>query len=242
MNTPTEYTPVMFDGFDGSQLNAGLWVAANNKRGYGQEIFQAENVSVHDSLLDIKCNSDYTSGEITSKGLRPYCYGWYEASMKVPKGSGFWPAFWMLDSSTPQTSWRELDIREEHGNHPERTYSHIHYGVYPSGVHTQWGASYGNYSWDLTTEFHRTAIDWLPPSQANPLGRCDLYFDGHLYGSFVDSLFATPMHMLFSFSVCKPLSTGLPPFGGLPDPLYPYPAHLLVDWVWVLKAARHEVQ
>ena len=239
MNTPTEYVPIMFDGFDGSALNAGLWVAANNKRGYGQEIFQAENVSVHDSLLDIKCNSDYTSGEITSKGLRSYCYGWYEASMKVPKGSGFWPAFWMLDTSNPQLTYNELDIAEEKTGDATgagRHYCHIHSGPYPSvhGPAINLGSSVGDPARDLSLSFHRYAMDWRQDG-------CDFYFDGILFYSAAVAI-ATPMHTLFSFSVCKPLASGLPPFGGLPDPLYPYPAHLLVDWVWVLKAARHEVQ
>ena len=47
-------------------------------------------------------------------------YGYFEARLKLPKGKGTWPAFWMLPD--PFTSWPdggEIDIMEEVGYDPD---------------------------------------------------------------------------------------------------------------------------
>lgn len=51
--------------------------------------------------------------------------------MKLPKGKGTWPAFWMLPD--PFTSWPdggEIDIMEEVGYDPNNVLSTIHCGAY----------------------------------------------------------------------------------------------------------------
>ncbi len=45
---------------------------------------------------------DYTSGMIYSN--YKFDYGMFEIKCKIPKGKGFWPAFWMAGASAP--SWR----------------------------------------------------------------------------------------------------------------------------------------
>ncbi len=49
---------------------------------------------------------DYTTGEIWSKYR--FHYGVYEIRCKIPKGKGFWPAFWTYGG----TVWNELDVFE----------------------------------------------------------------------------------------------------------------------------------
>jgi len=241
-NTPSIYEPVFLEHFNGTALDLSRWSIADGKRGYGQETFRSSQVSVHDSLLDLTCSPTFDSGEITTKGKHSFTYGWYEASLKSPMFPGQWPAFWMMDSGSPQATWGEFDIDEQPGGHRERHYCHVHNGVYPGGKLPEWGTSYGNYLWDLSLGFHRSALDWLPPSDANPNGRADFYFDGHLFGSYANAPIVCPMHLLFSFSIRKPLANGLPPFGGLPDlSIGEWPAHYLIDWVWVLRADRHRV-
>ncbi len=47
----------------------------------------------------------WTSARITTRGLREFQYGRIEARMKLPVGTGLWPAFWMLGSDYLTTGW-----------------------------------------------------------------------------------------------------------------------------------------
>jgi beta-glucanase (GH16 family) len=71
----------------------------------------------------------YTSAKITTRGKQNAGPGLVEARIKLPTGQGLWPAFWMLGSNFPTTSWPqcgELDIMENRGSQPELTSSAIH--------------------------------------------------------------------------------------------------------------------
>jgi beta-glucanase (GH16 family) len=47
----------------------------------------------------------WTSARITTRGLKEFQYGRIEARMKLPVGTGLWPAFWMLGSNYLTTGW-----------------------------------------------------------------------------------------------------------------------------------------
>ena len=63
-----------------------------------------ENVYSKDGKLVIKPvetkdengNTAYTSGRVNTQGKHDFTYGLFEASIKMPKGQGFLPAFWMM--------------------------------------------------------------------------------------------------------------------------------------------------
>lgn len=62
-----------------------------------------------DTLRDAKPNKrtfDYTSGMLFSRQL--FGYGRYEIRCKIPKGKGFWPAFWTFGGP----GWNEIDVVE----------------------------------------------------------------------------------------------------------------------------------
>jgi len=50
---------------------------------------------------------EYTTGELVTN--QKFSYGKYEARIKIPKGKGFWPAFWLI-TGTPR--YNEIDIFE----------------------------------------------------------------------------------------------------------------------------------
>src|SRR5688500_5442681 len=87
--------------------------------------------------------------------------GRVEARIKLPKGQGLWPAFWMLGSGHPATPWPkcgELDIMEHRGSQPAITSSAVHGEGYAGSVsfnhaHTLTQGAYAD-------DFHTFAVEW----------------------------------------------------------------------------------
>ena len=56
------------------------------------------NVWVRNGMLTIQARKesfghrDYTSGRLKTQGRREFRYGYLEAAIKLPKGTGLWPA------------------------------------------------------------------------------------------------------------------------------------------------------
>lgn len=105
---------------------------------------------------------EWTSGKITTYGKVTFQYGRMEARLKMPKGVGMWPAFWMLGydiKSNPWPSSGEIDIIEAKGVSPKTAYGTAHGPGYSGGdgiggltpMKTFNYSGYNNY-----------AIDWKP--------------------------------------------------------------------------------
>lgn len=79
---------------------------------------------------------EWTSGKITTYGKVTFQYGRMEARLKMPKGVGMWPAFWMLGhdiKSNPWPSSGEIDIIEAKGVSPKTAYGTAHGPGYSGG-------------------------------------------------------------------------------------------------------------
>ena len=121
-------------------INTNIWTFENgNNNGWGnQELeyytdstnnaYVDGNGLLHIVVLQQSTNGfDYTSARMLTQGLRSWAYGRMEASIKLPRGQGIWPAFWMLGTNIDPsagppvarlTSWRTSAIpttRDEHG-------------------------------------------------------------------------------------------------------------------------------
>ena len=83
-----------------------------------------------------------------------------EARIKLPKGKGTWPAFWMMpeDESLRWPACGEIDIMEEVGMHPDYTSSSIHCRAYNHPMKTQKTAE--KYTEGAEGEFHVYAVEW----------------------------------------------------------------------------------
>lgn len=105
----------------------------------------------------------YTSARLKSEGLQSFQYGRIEASIKMPEGQGFWPAFWMLGddiNSQPWPACGEMDIMESVGSQPSANYGSIHgAGFTGSAIGTAYmlanNAKFGG-------AFHTFGIVWSP--------------------------------------------------------------------------------
>ena len=73
---------------------------------------------------------DYTSHRMTTGNKFTIQYGRIEARIKVPKGNGLWPAFWMMGADfltgRPWPYNGEVDIMEVLGRNTSESYSTLH--------------------------------------------------------------------------------------------------------------------
>jgi beta-glucanase (GH16 family) len=71
----------------------------------------------------------YTSARIKTAGLMERTYGRYEARIRIPRGQGIWPAFWLLGADCATTGWPrcgEIDIMENIGKEPGIVHGTLH--------------------------------------------------------------------------------------------------------------------
>jgi len=179
---------VFDDDFSGSTLNQGKWSynypwgSMHNHMAY----MDAQNVRVADGKLVIRARPErhpkakdtakfngkilpvpYQAGAIHSKGKFEVTHGYIEARLKVPKGRGFWPAFWLLpkDGAWPP----EIDVMEILTSNPHRNHVALHYGKdwRDHRSHGQWIEKMP----DLSADFHDYGVHWTAEF-------IDFYFDG----------------------------------------------------------------
>lgn len=140
-----------------------------------------ENVSVSDGLLRIGLRKEeangmhYTGGGVISR--KSFRYGYYEARVKIPPGSGWHTSFWMMlhngkGGTGPDTACQELDVIEND------SISHYGYGVNIhkwKGEHLSFGGKRIKTP-DLTADFHVYGCEFTP-------SKVNYYFDGQLVQS-----------------------------------------------------------
>ncbi len=108
-----------------------------------------------------KC--EWLSGKMTTYGKVAFTYGYMEARIKATKGTGTWPAFWMLGTNIATVPWPfsgEMDIMEFKGVNPQMTYGTVHYAN-SNGNHAYNGGIKDTLM-DLGDDFHRYGMLWEP--------------------------------------------------------------------------------
>ena len=123
----------------------------------------------------------FTSGRLDTQGKLSFKYGFIESRIKMPAGSGNWPAFWMLGDNINQVGWPnsgEMDIVEIHSDRPTLTTSATHF--YACCGNARYVVDELVVGVDVSSDFHTYAIAWLPNS-------ISYYFDGRLVGNTTPS-------------------------------------------------------
>jgi len=157
------------DEMDGSSLDLSKWT-----RGYkwGEAVINGELQAYADDafveqggLLSIVGKKqqgqyagqtlEYTSGVICS--LHEQTYGYFEARLKVPKGQGLWPAFWLL-GAVGTSGVNEIDILELLGHEPNKAYMTVHWGQSYSVGHESDGSEFSGP--DFSADFHTFGLQW----------------------------------------------------------------------------------
>ena len=113
----------------------------------------------------------FVSGRFDTHGKVAFQYGFIEARIKMPAGSGNHPAFWMLGDNINQVGWPttgEMDITEIHSNDPNVTTAAINYSTsYAPNVccsNHNYTVAALNVGADVSAGFHTYAVAWLPDS------------------------------------------------------------------------------
>lgn len=200
------------------------------------ETYRSSAVTVNNGILNLTATQDtaakkhssatYTSGMINTGGIAgktapgyAFTYGYIEASIKVPKGQGLWPAFWMLPAPTPSGQYHdgdgEIDIMEFLGQQPTIDQIHLHHG-------SVWGTAY-NTGVDLSQGFHTYGLDWEPD-------HITWYLDGKAIYTHVGDSPAVPEYIILNLAVGGN-------WPGAPDGTTPFPAIMQVDYVHVFQLA-----
>lgn len=107
----------------------------------------------------LKENGKVYSGRVYAKVKQGWKYGYIEASIKLPKGRGTWPAFWMMPVNF--RSWPadgEIDIMEEVGAHANYVSSSLHANAHVHSNGTQ--VTHEMLCKGAEDSFHTYAIKW----------------------------------------------------------------------------------
>lgn len=172
-NAPDGYTLVWNDEFNsGSELNPNDWTHEVQNPGWVNNELQAYVnhkspagklvTEVKDGCLKIHCfkeNGKVYSGRVYAKAKSGWTYGYMEASIRLPKGKGTWPAFWMMPVNF--RSWPadgEIDIMEEVGTRPNYVSSSLHANAHVHSNNTQ--VTHEMFLAGAEGEFHTYAIEW----------------------------------------------------------------------------------
>ena len=62
----------------------------------------------------------YTSARLLTAATFTQTYGRFEARMRIPRGQGIWPAFWMLGNNIGSVGWPHQRRDRHHGEHRPR--------------------------------------------------------------------------------------------------------------------------
>ncbi|MFW3475317.1 discoidin domain-containing protein [Streptomyces microflavus] len=173
----------------------------------------------------------YTSARMNTGATFQFTYGRVEARIKVPKGNGLWPAFWMMGgdflTGRPWPYNGEIDIMEILGKDVKTAYSTVHAPAYNGGGGI--GAPYtlpGNA--DFSDDFHTWVADWNSKGITYSLdGRTVLTLDKEQVEQTRGPwIFDHPHYLILNLAVGGD-------WPGPTDTSTPFPAKMLVDHVRV---------
>ncbi|MFF8537397.1 family 16 glycosylhydrolase [Streptomyces sp. SAS_267] len=173
-----------FDGPAGSAVDSSKWQleTGDNVNNHERQFYTSGNKNAaldgqghlvitarKENPANYQCwygTCQYTSARMNTSGKFTTAYGHVEARMKIPRGQGMWPAFWMLGSDIGQVGWPnsgEIDVMENVGFEPSTVHGTIHGPGYSGSAGIGAGYSLPN-GQAFADAFHTFAVDWAPNS------------------------------------------------------------------------------
>ncbi|HJZ40387.1 MAG TPA: glycoside hydrolase family 16 protein [Bacteroidales bacterium] len=130
-----------------------------------------ENARVENGMLIIEARKEtwdsnsYTSARLVTRDKKEWLYGRFEIRAKLPRGTGTWPALWMLAAahSYGEGYWPhngEIDIMEHVGFNQGSVHASTHSLKYFWQIGTQRTDTI--ISPDVSDAFHNYILEWYP--------------------------------------------------------------------------------
>jgi beta-glucanase (GH16 family) len=239
-----------FNGSNGSAVDSSKWISETGGNGWGNDELEyytnrLQNAHQQDGNLVIRVlkekytgddgvTRDYSSARLKTLGKFTQTYGRFEARIKIPRGQGIWPAFWMLGDDIDKAQWPtcgEIDIMENIGKEPALIHGTIHGPGYSGskGISALYALAS---SQKFADDFHLFAVEWEPAA-------IRFYVDDHLYASRTPAdlppgtrwVYDHPFFLLLNVAV----GGGWP---GSPDASSAFPQTMLVDYVRAYRRAN----
>jgi beta-glucanase (GH16 family) len=239
-----------FNGPNGSGVDSSKWVSETGGGGWGNDELEyytgrPQNRYLQDGNLVIKVlqekysgsdgvTRNYTSARLKTLGKFSQAYGRFEARIKIPRGQGIWPAFWMLGDDIDKAGWPdcgEIDIMENIGKEPGLVHGTIHGPAYSGAKGI--GSSYElPDKMPFADDFHVFAVEWEPTA-------IRFYVDKELYATRTPAdlppgakwVYDHPFFLLLNVAVGGN-------WPGSPDASSVFPQVMLVDYVRVYRRAK----
>ena len=228
-----------FEGAAGTRPDPDRWVAEIGGHGWGNEEHEYYTDSTDNASLDgdghlvitarkeslgVDCwygECRYTSARLITKGKFAQAYGRFEARIKLPRGQGIWPAFWLLGDDIDDVGWPrcgEIDIMEYLGHDELTVYGALHGPEFDPSVNYVGEESFAD-------DFHTFAVDWSPT-------QVHFLVDGHRYETTHKPADGQGWTFDHPFFVLLNVAVG-GRWPGYPDETTKFPQQMVVDYVRV---------
>lgn len=206
-----------------SVWNTGFWFnyTINNEL----QAYRSENVRVGTGTMSLLAEAratttawgdpmNYASGAVTTRNKFTFTFGVAEARIRVPRGRGLYPQFWMLPNN--KRSPPEIDILQVLG-HDTSTARFNYLWMDDNGIpHAQPMTAKA----DFAGSYHTFTVQWLPDS-------ITYYIDGVVAGTYRgDFVLRDPAYLILNLAVGG--STA-----GSPDGSTQFPQSMDVEYVRV---------
>ena len=251
--SPAGWTLTWSDEFnapDGAPVDNSKWVLETGGNGWGNQELEyyttrSQNSFHQSGNLVIKVlqekytgadnvTRDYTSARLKTAGKFSQKYGRFEARIKIPRGQGIWPAFWMLGDDISGIGWPkcgEIDIMENIGKEPSLVHGTIHGPGYSGdkGISAPFALPDNA---RFADDFHIYAVEWEPKA-------ISFYVDEHLYATRPPSDLPEGTKWVYDHTFFLLLNVAVGGgWPGNPDATTQFPQTMLVDYVRVYKSSK----
>ncbi|PYQ16705.1 MAG: hypothetical protein DMF80_03685 [Acidobacteria bacterium] len=250
--SPAEWTLAWSDEFEGpagASVDPGRWVAEVGGHGWGNNELEYYTDRTRNAYLDGGGSlviealrerfegqgvvREYTSARLKTQGRFEQAYGRFEARIKIPRGQGMWPAFWLLGTDIPTVGWPrcgEIDVMENIGREPAAVHGSMHGPGYSGGSSVT--GTYALLGGEAFADaFHDFAVEWEPAIVR-------FFVDGRLYETRTPADLRPGQVWVFDhpFFVILNVAVG-GDWPGAPDATTAFPQTMLVDYVRVYRRA-----
>jgi len=180
-----------------------------------REVYQARN---------------YTSARINTRGTFEAATGRFEARIRLPKGQGIWPAFWLLGANFDSIGWPdcgEIDIMEYRGQEPNIVHGSLHGPGYSGG--SALTRRYEKSGDGFDADFHVFGVEWSADKIVWTI-------DDAPYHTITPNQLPPGASWVFDhpFFIILNVAVG-GNFVGPPNDTTTFPQTMLVDWVRVFR-------